>query len=172
MNTKCPDGLTVLMSNLARIHANLRFADAKAGAVLVINTSLMGVMYSLLDKASCSTAESMDFYVPSLLAISSLLIGAGFSVSVLWPRADRFVKRGRGLLDPVRIAQYKCDEFLEEISAAESKLIYKHAQELTWDVSKIDRAKYRMLDIALKVSVVAWMFTVSLIAVIIMKATA
>jgi hypothetical protein len=166
VNSKCSDGLSVLLANIARIHTNIRYADAKAGVVLLVNMSILTAIYKLFGEEFPLYLENGDVNTFLLASIALLLLGASLCLLVTRPRGDEYAKgRGPGLVDPVRIAQHeKSDEYIKEITGAESNLIYQQAYELIWDVSKIDRAKYRMLSYALVVSFIGWVLSMLTIA--------
>ena len=156
MNNDFVDGLSVLSENMARIHSNIRFADAKSGVVLLLDIGLLKAMYELLDgKLSIETMTAYLFYIPSAIL---LIIGGIFCILVVKPRGSDYSKsRGPGLVDPVRVSQYsKAGDYVCEIKNAKSDEIYQNMYELMWDLSRIDRSKYCTLRYALFISILSW----------------
>lgn len=159
MNKNCTDGLSLLLTNIARIHSNIRFADAKAGVVLLVNSSLLGVLFSRIKIDSVNEIDLIA-NLPAIIAAILLIISLGLALAVVRPRSEDLNIRGPGLVDPVRISQYDSDKFIKEISGAKYDVLIKQTQELTWDVSKIDRKKYHSLKIALYFSMAAWVVSI------------
>jgi len=164
MNKNFDDGLSVLVSNLARIHSNIRYADAKSGVILLINISLLKVMYEFLGRDVFSDKMfSYYFVIPSVLL---LLISGIICILVIKPRGEEYSKgRGIGLIDPIRVSQYNTSEdYIKAISDAKPKQVFEHTHELMWDLSKIDRSKYKNLSYALFSSMISW--AVFLVAIV------
>jgi hypothetical protein len=96
-----PERITFLFSNEKMIHENLKFADTKAGVLIVLDCALVkGVWTSLLPSLfACPTCVSAW--------IACIVLGAAIAVAVrgvIWPRTP--AKKERGLVDPNRIAYY------------------------------------------------------------------
>ena len=156
MNNNFVDGLSVLSANMARIHSNIRYADAKSGVVLLINIGLLKATYELLDgNFSIENMTSHLFYIPSVIL---LVIGGLFCILVVKPRGNEYSKsRGPGLFDPVRVSQYsEVGDYVRAIKSAKDDEIYQNMYELMWDLSKIDRSKYHTLRHALFISILSW----------------
>ena len=163
MNNKFDDGLSVLISNLARIHSNIRYADAKSGVILLINIGLLKATYEILGTGDIF--EEMTSYLFVLPSVILLMISSVICIFVIKPRGEEYSKgRGIGLIDPVRVAQYNnSEDYIVAISNADPENTFEHAYELMWDLSNIDRSKYRTLSYALYFSMFSWLVFLILI---------
>jgi len=162
MNKNIPDSILILLTNIARIHANIKFADTKAAGISILNTSLLGILFARFEQTSNLAINDIT-NIPAFAAMVMLVISIVMGVMVAWPRGNKYVKKYPGLVDPVRITEYKCDEFVAELSRSRYEIILRQTQELTWCLSKIDREKYNLLKNTFYASMLAWI--ISLVAV-------
>lgn len=156
MNKNCEDGFRVLMMNLDRLHANIRFADAKAGVISFVNYSLLGILYTKLDRTEGAHIEVMR-NVPDVIAMCLLLLSAAMAVTVIWPRGLLRNNANTGLIDARRIANYNKAEFVGAMQEADEAQLYRQTHELLWDLSRIDLRKYRLLGLTVWCALPAWL---------------
>ena len=115
------DLLPILMSNLSRIHSNIIFADTKAVAVSLVNSSLLGVLFlrikdkiALIAEIEDTIASNADWIwsfqtfsiILSFIVVALLLFSIFRTVNVLLPRAvelmdDELEEIQAGVIDPI-----------------------------------------------------------------------
>ena len=149
------DRISYLLSTHQHVHENIRFADQKALAIFVLNTSLIAGLYGIgILKPAKSGLAVFCIITFILLAIAVLL-----SMAVMWPRGFEIrIKRGKGLADPLRIALWENDEkgYIGRVSAIDDNELIEEISYLVLDRSKINDAKYYYLRWGIGISIVAW----------------
>lgn len=148
--------LTLLLMNQQQIHENIKFADQKAAAITALNTALMGGIFGLAAPAQPGLTQLL------LPALALLVLGIVTSVCVLWPRGGVGRRRGRGLIDAGRIAQFSdASAFVAACRGAADGALLDEARTFVFDRATIDRRKYRWLRVSLVLSGIGWLLALA-----------
>ncbi len=158
--------LEVALRNLNRIHADIQFADRKAGLLLLPSSGLLALLWRHLASSSTPTAP----LVLSCIAGFSLIVTVGLAFMVILPRGRWHNRtRSRGVVDSARISIYPTasfEEYRKDLESRTEEDIIRELQELTFDYSHIHRQKYQyveftvwatILSTALSLSALLWL---------------
>ncbi|WP_432798470.1 Pycsar system effector family protein [Poriferisphaera sp. WC338] len=133
------------------IHDNIKFADQKALFLTVLNTALLGYIWSLT-----AVVHTPLFYT-KLFVCGALALAIGFAVWTVRPRGDRPTNSTPGLVNPNRIVMHKkFTDYQTELNAASKNDVLIHLQELIYDRSNTNQKKYDSLRISLNISALGW----------------
>jgi len=150
------DSVALLLTSQQQIHENIKFADQKAIALIGVNAALLGVLYSLI-----TSAEPSTLFI-GLIACLFLATGIGFSIWVIKPRGENNYKRGAGIIDSIRIAQFSLSDFLIQAELISNKDLLVELRTFIYDRAIIDREKYFFLKISLYISLTGWLISLIL----------
>lgn len=147
--------LGFLQLNQQQIHENIKFADQKAGVVIVLNTALLGGLYQVA-KELCPLW---------LLASACLLIatGGGLAFLVLWPRGRQNKQRGGGVVDAIRISRLTHAEYLDRAARVSIDDLIRETWDFVFDRACIDHRKYQLFRLSLAVSGIGWLLSGALV---------
>lgn len=136
------------IANLQRLHDNLKFADAKAGALLVPATAMCVYIHQMplqlkFDSERTCPCLSFDQF---LLSLSFLSAAASivFCFAVIRPRGKYNRDLGEGLIDASRIYQFGSSKsFADALNQSEVSELHKQFDQLAFCYSLNDSIKYR-----------------------------
>lgn len=157
MSDKENTTLTFLLQTQQHIHENIKFADTKAAQVIGINVALIGVLYAI-DEWSATRLQIVAFCVALWLSVGVL-----YGVSVVRPRGEQNERRGRGVVDAIRIAQFDEQAFMARSSDISTDELMTELRLFIYDRACIDRAKYEQLRMSIRISVIGWLLAFALL---------
>ena len=155
------DSISQLLSNLNRIYETLKFADQKAGVLIAANSTILAVSDTLLKSSTASTLR-----VAAFIGAIGLVAGTALAFSVIVPRGNKVIsKRSVGIVDSYRInAHSSLEEYLKIVSTADVEDFISELHLMQYDYSVISCIKYSWLRKSIWVSAVAWVITLTSIA--------
>jgi len=136
------------------IYEHIKLADQKALVFIALNGGLVGGLYGI------RILESPHInLLNSLSAFSLLLVGMALALVTIKPRRGEHAKK-LGVIDPYRIAQYKNgNEYRERLAKMSEDDFEEELTDRIYDLSIIDRSKYRWLAWSIFISSIAWAFS-------------
>ena len=146
-----------LWSVLAQLLENIKFADQKAMFFVVINSGLLGFVYTAFNLNNEFSVVATGIATCLALAASVVL-----SIFVVLPRGGKNRRRGKGVVDLDRIAQFDSAEDFSKVydNATEDELL-SEAKIFAFDRSVINRQKYFYLKLAIWASAAGWVFALT-----------
>ena len=139
-----------------QILENIKFADQKAMVFIVINTSLMGAVYS-----TKVLPNGRWWLIAIALATMALLaLAIWFAVVVIRPRfRDAKTRRpGAGYVDQSRIVHWESTEaeYTKAIASVDYATFRDDLAIFVLDQARRDEAKYLWLRRSIAISIVGW----------------
>lgn len=158
MNDSEHNTISFWLQTQQQIHENIKFADTKAVQIIVINSALIGALYTITDNCPYSWRLVALFI--------ALILGAGIllSISVIRPRGERNNARKEGVVDAIRIAHFDETSFLSRAKSIEYSALLSELLLFVYDRAFIDKVKYQQLRWSIRTSTVAWTLAFVLIA--------
>ncbi|MCP2033525.1 hypothetical protein L1279_000508 [Planomicrobium sp. HSC-17F08] len=130
------------------LNNSLRFADAKAGALVTVNGLVLTYVTALIDSSS---GYSAWFFKASLV---TLIIGIVWSIAVVYPKSLN--SKDKGLVYWGHIRNYKKEEFALAILEGDVNTLFKNSIENNYTQAIILTKKFKQLEISFKAFILAY----------------